>query len=1123
MTERSRGPYNVDADAQSTAENVGHLLAGKSGALFVALIMLTMGLTVVPGAAAQDFGEYGSFVDAVDDNDLAPLLKTDSHTDVSGQVAFCIGYVDDPDETGPSRRAWFFHIATDASCSGESVENARSYRITEFGGNENSKWITDSDTQYTGKTFAQIASASSAGWLCYLESDGADGYSLGDPVYVDNENFPGGSGTAGTISVHDLRLTDTSSGDLAPFSVQRGIVESGDSDLSDAGDTSNDPTERPTGDSLTCGSNFEAAVFDLGTQDTYDSDDVFYLDHSDLPSDPGIGSNEARPVPGTVRLTGGSTLTGGEKVTDGDSDHRPFLQQLSSPGEIKLATTSASSTPDKRIYLHVDHPDTSDGFILQHDAVLKGSSGTSASNAGQIVTSTSHAGTAIDSIASLDDRVFYIDEDGDSSYDVDENVYIKHPDNSNPPVSSLEVNDIRLDVDGETAGSLVESGDDDYSTWKSTSVGTGFSIKVQNQNVDERPPLRSVQTANFLDEDDDSTWDPSNEDVYLGSVTNDSDGTTYTRVWGSGSADDTDITCPNQGSPPCGSQKLTSTSNVRTTGPDNSYDASNDEFLYWSADDRLTVGDYGLAGQGPSGQVSAGNSHLTAAQLQQNDVTLYASHDSCSPCFPFLSPGDIELVTSFGDRLDSSSSDIVPEVSAQSNSEQRLIRHDYGSSGLTEDTYYLDLSTNQDFRAASVLRLTPFSQESRSAGAFLQDTFQTETSTNHQVSSTEYHASIGYIESGTQSGFGTDDYVYLDLPQDLGATASNEGSMSQWDARMNSFTFSGTSFDAGSRVKTSHDDHASFSGDSLTDQGTSQWQLLHWDADLDGAVDNDDFLWLHKGTDSPSAPSYLDIRLSGSGGATESGGSSSGGSSGGGGGGGGTTQTPPSISISSPSSGDQLDPDVEVSISGSASGGSDSINSVSVTAGGESLTVTGTSSWSTSWTTPEDDNGTHTITATVTDSDGETRTDTLDVAVGSTMEDADNDDVADDEDNCPDTANPDQEDLDNDGTGDACDQDTDGDGLYDEQDQCPEETGPIDNNGCPRDDGGEETPDTDDDGVSDPADECPQDSGTRANDGCPEEDTNDTNETPEEPEDTPAAGLLAVLLATTVAVLIRRD
>jgi len=56
--------------------------------------------------------------------------------------------------------------------------------------------------------------------------------------------------------------------------------------------------------------------------------------------------------------------------------------------------------------------------------------------------------------------------------------------------------------------------------------------------------------------------------------------------------------------------------------------------------------------------------------------------------------------------------------------------------------------------------------------------------------------------------------------------------------------------------------------------------------------------------------------------------------------------------------------------------------------------------------------------------------------------DQDNDTVADSEDNCPDKSNWTQDDMDNDGIGDACDDDQDGDKVNDQTDNCPYITNP---------------------------------------------------------------------------------
>ncbi len=87
------------------------------------------------------------------------------------------------------------------------------------------------------------------------------------------------------------------------------------------------------------------------------------------------------------------------------------------------------------------------------------------------------------------------------------------------------------------------------------------------------------------------------------------------------------------------------------------------------------------------------------------------------------------------------------------------------------------------------------------------------------------------------------------------------------------------------------------------------------------------------------------------------------------------------------------------------------------------------------------------------DSDGDGITDDQDP-------DDDNDGVPDADDNCPFVRNPDQSDLDGDGQGDVCDDDDDGDDVPDTADNCPEDYNP-------------DQSDFDGDTVGDACDNCP--------------------------------------------------
>ena len=92
--------------------------------------------------------------------------------------------------------------------------------------------------------------------------------------------------------------------------------------------------------------------------------------------------------------------------------------------------------------------------------------------------------------------------------------------------------------------------------------------------------------------------------------------------------------------------------------------------------------------------------------------------------------------------------------------------------------------------------------------------------------------------------------------------------------------------------------------------------------------------------------------------------------------------------------------------------------------------------------------------------------------LGDDVVDADGDGILDEDDVCPDVADPEQADLDGDGMGDACDADDDGDGVDDAVDNCAQTMnadqadfdGDASGDACDSDDDG--------DGVPDETDNC---------------------------------------------------
>jgi hypothetical protein len=93
--------------------------------------------------------------------------------------------------------------------------------------------------------------------------------------------------------------------------------------------------------------------------------------------------------------------------------------------------------------------------------------------------------------------------------------------------------------------------------------------------------------------------------------------------------------------------------------------------------------------------------------------------------------------------------------------------------------------------------------------------------------------------------------------------------------------------------------------------------------------------------------------------------------------------------------------------------------------------------------------------------------------IDAAVADRDGDGILDAVDNCPDDANPNQENADGDADGDACDTDDDGDGVLDTNDDCPLVADPDQTDTDGDGTGDACTDDADGDGVLDATDNCP--------------------------------------------------
>lgn len=848
-----------------------------STAILIAIVLLAAVFVIMPQPAQGAFhGNMGSFIDSVGDEDFVPVLE-----DAPAGSEFCFGYIEDSSEPGdPEHYAWMFHISTAAGgcADAQSPSTQGTWLITAFGGSTSGaqKWLTSGDTQYTNTDFDGLEAVTSAAeWLCYGESDGIDGYSIGDTVYI-KEDFT--AAPSQTLEVDDLRISAVKSTTLTPFSESVGIVESSDNDFKRGGESSAspptaDPSRLPVNRDLDCGG-FEIKMLNLGSLDDVSKNDVFYLTHEDL-------ANDETVYPGMLRLTSISGISGhGEKVISSNNEVKRTLE-LDPAFDLVVVDDGDPGAFDSKLAIQQDdHPAGDDTKVRMNDVYIKRNEGDSSSSPGTLVT---HApsgtqigvGSSIDSRTALDDQIYYIDKSPTGVLDEDDPIYIKHPDNGG--AGGVEVGDIRLSVPGESDGTSVENSDSDFLEHQGATGVFDFQLKLYSEKGDTRMPLKSVSNGKFVSATDVSIWDNATDNVYIASASTITDGLDARQVWdaGTGPVNEQitfDCSGPDGLGPDDDCGESLKSGILKTTGQKTAWqDGGEDDGdrLYWSDDNFLTVGDYRM-GDGTetsnhivaTGPVLAGEADvLTGALFQSSGVTLFASvHED----FEHPTSQDIQIFPSFGDRWTHSTSDAVPNP--QEITAFGIVRAELGdSAGISEDVYYLDFSgwgsasgAPCDFSSGRALRLLPFDE--KDAGSFVLSGDNIERQSTRHCEATDPADFFGYIDN-SPLGLDPDEFVYLNLPSTSDLGGSTGDTLSQWDSRITPVSHGSSSFSAGTQVVVGDGDFQSFSGDTL--EGIGDAKILWWDANPNDRVDEDDALWLRMHTTTTDTTTFLDIRLNG--------------------------------------------------------------------------------------------------------------------------------------------------------------------------------------------------------------------------------------------------------------------
>lgn len=250
---------------------------------------------------------------------------------------------------------------------------------------------------------------------------------------------------------------------------------------------------------------------------------------------------------------------------------------------------------------------------------------------------------------------------------------------------------------------------------------------------------------------------------------------------------------------------------------------------------------------------------------RQSGFLLVAAGVLVFTLYSLLPPAQAVSFGSMGSQVAVGNSDLRPTLYQISTA--YVARVEKGSSGFTDDNFYVfwnDASGKSQVQNGAV-RIAPIS------GGFSFGTFAvsgnsdlTDTWTNPGGSavplSSDFIGNVKYMEMDGKIGYSEGDVVYWDAPSSITGCGSN-GALSICDVRLSTVSVNGTSYTAGTIVKsgetdvTEAGDSDGFYPDGTTLSGT--FTLWYFDANGNYEVDSGDYLYLRES----SAPSQAGARI----------------------------------------------------------------------------------------------------------------------------------------------------------------------------------------------------------------------------------------------------------------------